>query len=178
MFIQFANLPPVDCRPRVQPVCTVSEPTFRGQLARGAASLYSFWTYLQGIICLGFSLFIQFSHLPPGNCHPGVKSVLNNFSTYLQGCSARYAASLCSFWTYLQGIICLGFSLFIQFSHLPPGNCQPGVKSVLNNFSTYLQGTVGKGCNLVLRFLNQTSVDCRPGVQTVYIVSIPSSEKL
>ena len=157
--IQFEHIPRINCHLGVKHVYTVSKPTSSRLSAKGAASLYCFWTYVQGTVGQGCSFFIQFPNLPP--------------AVFSQMCSQ-----------------------FIQFLNLPPGYYLSRVQPVytvfpftlrklstrgkvcINNFSTYLQGTVGKGCKLVLRFLNLTSVDCRPGVQTVYIVSIPSSGKL
>ena len=51
--IRFLNLPPRDCWQGVQPDCTYSEPTTRGQSA-------------------GVHPVLQFPSLPPWDCGPGV----------------------------------------------------------------------------------------------------------
>ena len=126
----FLNLPPGDCLSVVQPVYAFSKQTSSGLSARGAACLSGYWTYLQGTVRQGCSLFMRFLNLPPGDCRPGLQSVYVVSKPTSRGLSARGAARLCSFWTYLQGTVRQGCSLFMRFLNLPPGDCLPGVQPV------------------------------------------------
>ena len=181
---------------RVQHVYLVTKPTSRGLSARCAACLCGFWTYLKGTVRRGCSLFIRFLNLPPGDYPPGMQSVYAVSEPKSRGLLDRGAVCLCSFWTFLQGTVGQGCSLFMQFLNLPPGDCRPGVQSVyavskpasrglstrgaacLCGFLTYLQGTVHQGCSLFMRILNLPPGDSPPGVQSVYVVSKPASRGL
>ena len=52
-----------------------------------------------------------------------------------------------------------GYSQFIQFPNLPPGNCP-------------------LGCSLFIRFPNLHPGNCQQGVQVAYTVSEPTSREL
>ena len=57
-----------DCRPRMQPVYTVSNPTYMGLSIQGAACPYDSKTYLRGTVGWKCSYFIQFLNLYSKSC--------------------------------------------------------------------------------------------------------------
>ena len=104
------------------------------------------------------------------------------------GLSARGAACLYGFRTYLQETVSQGCSLFIWFPNLPPGDCQQGVQPVYMVFEpifrrlsardaaclyisqTYLQWIAGQECSLFIWFPNLPSEDCLLGTKPIYMV--------
>ena len=98
----------------------ISKPTSKGLLPRGGTWVYGFPTYLpgtvcweatciyclqiylQGIVCLGCSLF------------PNLPACKYSFQSYLQGTSVQCAACLYSFKTYLTGTVGWGCSHFLN----------------------------------------------------------------
>ena len=72
---------------------------------------------------LGFSLFISFLNLPPGDCLPGVKHVHSASKPTSRELLARGTASVYGFLIYLQVIVGQRCCLFIRFSNLPQGTC-------------------------------------------------------
>ena len=132
LFIWFPDLPPGDCWPELQHVYMVSQPTCKGLLARRAACLYRFRTYLQGIVGQSWSLSMW-------------------FLTYIQGI-VRFSC-LCSFQTYLWETVWLKVHPVNAFLKPLPGNCWPGC--IL--FIWYLNlppGDFEQGCKLFKGFLN------------------------
>ena len=109
------DLPTGVYRRRVQPVYTFFDPTYRRLCAKGAACLYHFWSYLQGSVRTGGSLFIWFG-------------------------------------SYLQRTVRPGCGLFIRLQNLPTGACWPGVQPVYS-LQTQLQGTVGLACSLFTLYM-------------------------
>ena len=64
-------------------------------------------------------MFIRFAYLLSGDCLPGVQAVNMVSKTTARGLSARDAACLYGFDTYLQGTVSKGCSLFIWFPSPP-----------------------------------------------------------
>ena len=159
LFIPFWNLPLGNCRPGVQPVVMVSEPTSRGLLARVAACVYSIQTYLQDTVSLGCSLFTQFPNLPPGDCWQGLQPVFIASKPTSRALSV-VVQPVYVFGTYIQGIVGQGCSLLIWFPNLPPETVRQGC-SLFIQFPNQPPGDCWLGCILFLWFLNLPSGDCR-----------------
>ena len=141
LFLRFPNLPAGTVFWRCSLFYTVSKPTCRRLSVGGAACLYGFQTYLQGLsfggaACLyGFQtylqgtvgwrccLFIRFPNLPAGDCLLEVQLVYTVSKPTCRGLSVGGAACLYGFQTYLQGTVCCRCSLFIRFPNLPAGDC-------------------------------------------------------
>ena len=111
LFISFLNLSPRDCQPKMQPVHMVSKPIPRGLPARGAVCLYRFGTYLWGTVDQGCSLLLWFPNQPPGDCWQGLQPVFIASKPTFRILSARGAACLHNFRTYLQRTVDKGCSL-------------------------------------------------------------------
>ena len=125
--LRFPNLPPRACQPGMQPVYTVSKLTSRGLLARVAACLHGFQTYLQGTVGQGCSLFIWFSSVSPGDCQTMIQPVYMFSEPTSRVLSARFAACLYGFRIYPHEIDGKRISLFIRFLNLPSGDCRQGM---------------------------------------------------
>ena len=163
--IHFPNLPPRDCWKGVQPDCTCSVPTSWGQSARahpvlqfsnrfsmgllaGGCKLFVMLrTYFQGTAtvecrrfirflnlslgdCLpGWSLFIWYANLPPGE--PTSRELSAQVESFCMVSKPTSRGLECSlfylFQTYIQGPFCWGFILFLRFQNLPLGDCRLGV---------------------------------------------------
>ena len=62
-FPTYPKMTPGDCGPQMQPVYTVSNPTYRRLPVQCAACLYVFKTYLRGTVGWGCGQFMQFFNL-------------------------------------------------------------------------------------------------------------------
>ena len=158
LFIWFSNLPPGDCWPEVQSVYMVFELDSRVLLARGAACLYSFRTYLHGIVGQRCNMFIWFPNLPLGDCKVSEPSSM--------GLLARSLFSLFTWFPNLPpGIVDQKCSLLILLQNLPPGILDQRC-SLLVQHNMCLQnlppGIAGQRCSLFIQFPNLPPGDCLP----------------
>ena len=123
LFMWCLYLPPRDCWAGVQFVYVVSIPTSKGLLGRGAVCLCCVYTYLSGTVGQGCSLFMWCLYLPPRDCWAGVQSVYEVSISISKGLLGRGAVCLCGVYTYLQGTVGQGCSLFMWCLYLPPRDC-------------------------------------------------------
>ena len=96
----------------MQPDCSCSKPTSRGQSA-------------------GVHPVLQFPNLPPLDCRPGDYRLFIKLRTYLQGTARVWCILFLRFLNRPAGNCLHGWSLFIWFLNLPPGDCQQGMQLVL-----------------------------------------------
>ena len=100
--IRFPNLPPRDCRKGVQPYCTCSVPTSRVQSARAHPVLQFSKRFSMGLLAGRYRLFIK-------------------LRTYFQGTATVECRLIIRFLNLSLGNCLPGWSLFIWFANLPPG---------------------------------------------------------
>ena len=109
--IRFPYLPSRDCRQGVQPDCSCSKPTSRGQSA-------------------GVHPVLQFQNLPPWDCWTGDYRLFIKLRTYFQGTARVWCILFIRFLNLTAGNCLPEWSLFIWFLNLPPGDCLQGMQLV------------------------------------------------